>query len=131
MAKVTGVGGFFFKTSDTKETARWFSEVLELPTDSWGRMFPWREREDPEKKGYTVMGLHRTDSDYFGPSTHEYMINLRVDDLDAMLEKLRGQGVEIVKIFDPEPNGRFAHVKGPDGMVIELWQPIENDPYDS
>ncbi|APR77008.1 Glyoxalase family protein [Minicystis rosea] len=130
MAKVTGVGGFFFKTSDTAETARWFTDVLELPTETWGRTFPWRDREDPERKGYTVMGLHAQGSDYFGPSKREFMLNLRVDDLDAMLAQLRERGVEVVKVFDPEPNGRFAHVKGPDGMVLELWQPAEPDPFD-
>lgn len=56
------------------------------------------------------------------------MLNLRVDDLDAMLELLRGRGVQVVKVFDPEP--KFAHVKGPDGMVIELWEPAAVDPYD-
>ena len=123
MAKVTGMGGFFFKTADTKETARWFSEVLDLPTESWGHVFPSRDSEDPTKERYTVMGLHQTDSDYFGPSKREFMLNFSVDDLDGMLEKLRSQGVEIVKVFDPDPNGRFAHVKGPDGIVIELCQP--------
>lgn len=126
MAKVTGIGGVFIKTPDTKATARWFSEVLELPTESWGRMFPWRDHENPEKEGYTVLGLHATDSDYYGPSTREFMLNLQVDDLDGMLAKLRAQGVEIVKVFDPDPNGRFAHVKGPDGMVIELCQPADS-----
>lgn len=125
MAKVTGMGGFFIKTSDSAATARWFSEVLDLPTDTWGRVFPWRDHENPEKEAYTVLGLHATDSDYYGPSTHDYMLNLRVDDLDGMLEKLRGQGVEVVKLFDQDDNGRFAHVKGPDGMVIELWQPAD------
>ena len=26
-------------------------------------------------------------------------------------------------MFDPEPNGRFAHIAGPDGLKIELWEP--------
>jgi predicted enzyme related to lactoylglutathione lyase len=130
MAKVTGVGGFFFKT-DTAETARWFTETLELPTEKWGRSFKWRDRDDPDRKGYTVLGLHSRDSDYFGPSKQPFMLNLRVDDLDGMLEKLRGRGVTVIKVFDPEPNGRFAHVAGPDGITIELWEPKVDDPYDT
>ncbi len=130
VAKVTGVGGFFFKTPDKKATAKWLTDVLDLPTEEWGRVFPWRERAEPHAKGYTVLGLHAKDSDYFGPSTREFMLNLRVDDLDGMLALLAERGVELVKRFDPEPNGRFAHVKGPDGMVIELWEPADPDPYD-
>jgi len=130
MPKVTGVGGFFFKTRDRKAMASWFSDVLGVATEEWGRMFPWRDRAEPERKGYTVLGLHAADSTYFGPSTREFMLNLRVDDLEGMLAMLRDRGVEVVKRFDPEPNGRFAHVKGPDGMVIELWEPLADDPYD-
>jgi predicted enzyme related to lactoylglutathione lyase len=130
MPKVTGVGGFFFKTTDKLATARWFTDVLDVPTEAWGRAFLWRDRDDPTSKGYTVLGLHATDSDYFGPSTREFMLNFRVDDLAGMLTELRARGVEVVKEFDPEPNGRFAHVKGPDGMIIELWEPVVNDPYD-
>jgi predicted enzyme related to lactoylglutathione lyase len=120
MAKVTGVGGFFFKTSDKKATAAWLKDVLGIPAEEWGAMFP-------ETKGYTVLGLHAADTTYFGPSTREFMLNFRVDDLDGMLARLEGQGVQVVKRFDPDPNGRFAHVRGPDGMVIELWQPVAED----
>lgn len=132
MAKITGIGGVFFKT-DSEATARWFTEVLGVPTERWGCMFPWREREDPERTGYTVLGLHSHDSDYFDPSTKPFMINFRVDDLDGMLAMLRERGVTVVKVFDPEPNGRFAHVMGPEGVKFELWEPIAPpaaDPYD-
>jgi len=128
MAKITGLGGFFWKTSDPAATAKWFTDILDLPTDSWGRVFPWRAADQPDESGYTVMGLHATSSDYFKPSTREFMINLRVDDLDGMLEKLRARGVEIVKIHDPDSFGRFAHIVGPDGVTLELWQPPADAP---
>jgi hypothetical protein len=47
-----------------------------------------------------------------------------------MLAQLREQGVEITKVFDPEPNGKFAHVMAPGGIKIELWEPVSPDPYD-
>jgi catechol 2,3-dioxygenase-like lactoylglutathione lyase family enzyme len=131
MATITGLGGFFFRTADPESTARWFTDVLGLPTENWGRAFRWRERDEPERKGYTVMGLHGASSTYFEPSEREFMINLRVDDLDAVLADLRGRGVETIKLFDEEPNGRFAHVMGPDGIKLELWQPLADDPYDT
>lgn len=129
MAKVTGIGGVFFKT-DPDETRAWLADRLGLESEAWGKAFPWREREDPAKRGYTVLGLFARDSAYFGPSTRDFMVNLRVDDLDGMLASLKEKDVEILKVFDPEANGRFAHVRGPDGMVLELWQPSDPDPYD-
>jgi predicted enzyme related to lactoylglutathione lyase len=129
MARITGIGGLFFKT-DTATTAKWFTDVLGVPTESWGGVFPWRDREKPEVKGYTVLGLHARDSDYFDPSPLPFMLNLRVDDLDGMLATLRERGVEVIKVLDPEPNGRFAHIAGPGGIKIELWEPKADDPYD-
>jgi predicted enzyme related to lactoylglutathione lyase len=122
MAKITGLGGVFFKT-DRKATAKWLTEKLDLPTEEWGRMFPWRDDANPDAKGFTVLGLHAKESDYFGPSTQPFMLNFSVDDLEGMLGTLRSRGVEIIKEFPADENGRFAHVVGPDGITIELWQP--------
>ena len=126
MAKITGLGGFFFRTSDPEATARWFTDVLGVPTQKWGAMFPWGDGSGGD--GYTVMGLHGPSSSYFDPSTREFMLNLRVDDLDGMLAELRGRGVEVLKVMDPDPHGRFAHIMGPDGIKIELWQPAPEEP---
>jgi tetratricopeptide (TPR) repeat protein len=63
MAKVTGLGGMFIKTPDKAKTAEWVTNVVEVPTESWGRAFPWRDREAPDKKGSMVLGLHAIDSD--------------------------------------------------------------------
>ena len=130
MPKITGLGGFFFKTSDKTATAKWFTEKLDLPTEAWGRVFPWRDHEHPERKGMTVMGVHSTTSDYFDPSPHGFMLNFITDDLDGMLSLLRSRGVEVLKVTDPDPYGRFAHVMGPDGIKIELWEPVKEDPSD-
>lgn len=129
MPKITGVGGFFFKT-DGEATGAWFKEKLGLPMEAWGRVFPWLERETT-KKGYTVLGLHQKNSDYFTGSKRDFMLNLRVDDLDGLLEDLAKKGVTPVRTFPDEPNGKFAHIPGPDGITIELWQPADPDPYDS
>ena len=124
MAKITGLGGFFFRTADPEATARWFTDVLGVPTDSWGRMWPHEGGDG----GFTVMGLHGASSTYFEPSTRELMINLRVDDLDGMLADLRAKGVEVVKVIEGDAHGRFAHVMGPDGIKLELWQPAPDEP---
>ncbi len=129
MAKITGVGGFFFKSTDPAATGKWMAENLGMGMESWGQMFPWLERETG-KKGCTVLGLHSKTSEYFTGSTREFMFNLRVDDLDGMLAELAKKGITPVRSFPSEPNGKFAHVPGPDGITIELWQPADPDPYD-
>jgi predicted enzyme related to lactoylglutathione lyase len=130
MARVTGIGGVFFKARDKEATRKWLSDNLGLPTEEWGTVFNWRERDEPERKGQTVLGVFKPDSDHFDPSPHALMVNLRVDDMDAMLAQLREHGVEILKEFPVAPNGRFVHIMGPDGLKIELWEPVANDPYD-
>jgi lactoylglutathione lyase len=130
MGKVTGIGGIFFKASDQEGTLRWLQENLGIPAEDWGSMFKWRDRENPEAKGYTVLGVFKADSDYFDPSPQPFMVNFRVDDLDSVLDSLRSKGIEPVKVFPPEPNGWFAHVIGPDGVKFELWEPAADDPYD-
>ena len=130
MAKITGLGGVFFKTSDSAATAKWMTDNLGVAMESWGKSFPWLERGSG-KKGYTVLGLHGKSTDYFTGSEREFMLNLRVDDLDGVLAMLAEKGIKPVRTFADEPNGRFAHVPGPDGITLELWQPADPDPYDT
>jgi predicted enzyme related to lactoylglutathione lyase len=56
------------------------------------------------------------------------MLNFHVDDLEGLLSDLEAKGVTVIKRFDPDPNGRFAHIAGPNGITIELWQPATPDP---
>ena len=122
MAKITDFGDLFIKTPDRKRMAKWFSEVLDLPTEEWGRMF-----DAPPGDGGTVLGLHAADSDYFGPSQLPFMINLRVDDLDAMLASLRAAGCTVLDRYDETEQGKFGYVQDPEGAVVELWQPAVDD----
>ena len=59
----------------------------------------------------------------FGSGDRQWMINLRVRDLDAMVEQLRAGKIDVS--VDPEtyPNGRFARLHDPEGNPIELWEP--------
>jgi predicted enzyme related to lactoylglutathione lyase len=70
-----------------------------------------------------VFSPFAADTDYFAPSNQDFMFNLMVDDLDAMLARCKAEGVEPVKMFPDEFNGRFAHIMDPEGRKIELWQP--------
>ena len=53
------------------------------------------------------------------------MLNLRVDDLDAMLEALAASSIEVTTSpdWDMPGIGRFARIHDPEGNPIELWEP--------
>ncbi len=124
MAKVTGIGGVFFKsTGDHEALAAWYQKNLGITFESWGgAILKWPD-DHAEDKGLTVWHVAKKDSQWFAPSTSSFMINYRVDDMAGMLERLKANGVEIVKGPDREDNGVFAWVMDPDGNKVELWEP--------
>ena len=131
MAKVTGIGGVFFKCRDVEQSKAWYRDLLGMPmSDDYGAAYPFRDDEDPERRGYSVFGSFNARSRYFEPSDRGFMVNLRVDDLDGMLAKLRAAGAEIVGTVEEYDYGRFAWVLDPDGVKVELWEPGETLPPD-
>ncbi|HYJ31299.1 MAG TPA: VOC family protein [Allosphingosinicella sp.] len=120
MAKVTGLGGVFYKVADTARTAQWYKDVLGV-SGEWGIMFPWKA--DATGEAYSLLSPFKETSDYFAPSAAAFMINLRVDDLDAFLAELEGKGVEIIGRQDEE-YGKFAWILDCDGIKLELWQQL-------
>ena len=86
-------------------------------------VFEWRDRGDPSRVGSTVWSLFEKDTTYFGPGDPAFMLNYRVDDLDALLAKLNAEGVEIANERHQDENGRFAWITDPEGHRIELWEP--------
>jgi predicted enzyme related to lactoylglutathione lyase len=71
----------------------------------------------------TVWALFEKNSKYFEPSRAPFMLNYRVDDLDALFEALRAEGVEIDPKRENYDYGRFAWITDPEGNKIELWDP--------
>lgn len=124
MAKVTGIGGVFFKgTSDNAALAEWYRKHLGLQLEDWGgAILRWPD-DKADDHGVTVWSVAPKDSKWFSPSDSSFMINYRVDNLDEMLEQLRADGVEILKGPDSDFNGKFAWIMDPDNNKIELWEP--------
>jgi catechol 2,3-dioxygenase-like lactoylglutathione lyase family enzyme len=118
MASVTGLGGIFYKVADTERTKAWYQDNLGLGGE-WGIMFPWPAAggEDP----FSLLSAFKENTDYLAPSTEKFMINLRVDDLDAIVADLEAKGIEILGRQD-EDYGNFAWILDCDGIKIELWQ---------
>ncbi|MBF0679939.1 MAG: VOC family protein [Devosia sp.] len=113
MARVTGIGGIFFRSGDKDALVRWYETHLGI-TELW-----------QQDAGMTVFAPFRQESDYF-PEAKQWMINFRVDDLDAMLVRLREAGIAVEtrpEEWDTPETGRFARIHDPEGNQIELWEP--------
>ena len=119
--RVTGVGGVFFKAKDPKTLAAWYRDVLGLPVEAWGGAA--LRYDAPQHPPALAWSAFSAKSDYFAPSAGDFMVNYAVDDMEALVTKLRAKGVEILKRDDKDPNGRFAWLLDPEGNKIELWEP--------
>ena len=125
MAKVTGIGGVFFKSKgDGKALAAWYQKHLGMTPEAWGGVILKWPEDKANDGGLTVWHVAGSDSKWFSPSDSSFMINYRVDDLDALLAQLRADGVEIVGDPQSDDNGKFAWIMDPDGNKVELWQPM-------
>lgn len=119
--RITGVGGVFIKSRDPKALAAWYRDVLGLELQSWGGAI--LRYDAPGHPPVLTWNAFPATTDYFAPSSREVMINFAVDDLDAVVARLKEKGVAIIKRDDSDPFGRFAWILDPDGTKIELWQP--------
>lgn len=118
MARVTGLGGVFYKVADPAATKAWYLEMLGIGGE-WGATFRWAD--DGGADPCSVLSPFGPDSDYFSPSPVPFMINLRVDDLDAMIAQLEAKGVPVLGRQD-EDYGSFAWILDCDDVKVELWQ---------
>ena len=128
MARVTGVGGVFLRARDPKALAAWYGEHLGMELSAYGGVtFRWKD-EVPEGTGATAWSTFPADTSYFGPGSEGVpqaaMVNYRVDDLDALVEKLEAAGVWIDPKREDGEYGRFAWIKDLEGNRLELWQPV-------
>ncbi len=122
---VLGIGGVFFRAQDPDALNEWYRTHLYVgagcnadatgPVDAWS----WTTLGGP-----TVFAPFKADTDYF-PADKQFMLNLRVTGIDALLASLIDAGIEV--ITKPEWNdsqiGRVARIHDPEGNPIELWEP--------
>lgn len=128
MAKITGIGGVFFKSRNKgSELAAWYQKNLGLSLESWGgAILKWPD-DKAEDGGLTVWSAADSDTKWFSPSESSFMINYRVDNLDELLDQLKQSGVEIVSGPQSDENGKFAWIMDPDRNKVELWEPMIMD----
>ncbi|MGB8115982.1 MAG: VOC family protein [Candidatus Sulfotelmatobacter sp.] len=122
--RILGIGGVFFKSANRDQTREWYAKHLGLVDKGQGAMLPWREHDDPQKEHVTVWTVFPASTKYFDPSPAPFMINYIVDDMDALLDRLKQEGVKIDAKRMDESYGRFAWIYDSDGNKLELWQPL-------
>jgi len=127
MKHITGIGGIFFKANDPEKLGAWYKEHLGLEVEEYGGV-TFRDAEantgtTPQRQAYPVWSPFAADTDYFAPSDKPFMINFRVADLDALLAKLRGEGVTVDERSEKSEFGYFGWAMDPEGNRIELWEP--------
>ncbi|WP_224488694.1 VOC family protein [Robertkochia flava] len=122
--RVTGIGGIFFKAKDPAALLAWYKKHLGIATDEYGWGFKWQDDQLPAPM--TQLGVFGEDTDYFKPASGSWMINFRVEDLEALLPVLESEGVQLAGGPETYDYGKFAWIIDPEGNKIELWQPLND-----
>ena len=124
MARVTGIGGIFFKARDPQALREWYRKHLGVDVQEWGgAVFRWHDEKAPQPGGATAWNIFPATSDYFDPSKAPFMVNYRVADLAALLAALRAEGCAVDEKTDTSEFGKFGWVMDPEGNRVELWEP--------
>jgi len=121
--RVTGLGGFFFKSKDPDNIKDWYGKHLRLPIDAYGWTFWWKDKEG--KDCSTQWSPFKDDTNYFQPSEKEFMMNFRVENLHDLLATLKEEGVTVVGKVEEYDYGKFGWIIDPEGNKIELWEPVD------
>lgn len=122
---VLGIGGLFFRAHDPDALTAWYRDHLGVgagcAADGAGEADEWAW---VTAGGPVVFAPFKHDTDYFA-ADKAWMLNLRVTGLDALLDRLRAAGVEVITQpdWDQPGIGRFARIHDPEGNAIELWEP--------
>lgn len=122
-ARVTGIGGVFFKCKNPKELRKWYHDNLGLNVNDYGAVFEWHQGVDSTKKGFTQWSPFNEKTKYFEPSTKDFMINFRVQNMELLISELKSKNVQVVDSIETFDYGKFVHIMDNEGNKIELWEP--------
>lgn len=124
MKKVTGIGGVFFKCKDPQKMTEWYKKHLGFITNPYGATFEWYESPDSSAKAQTQWTPFEETTEYFEPSARDFMINYRVENMEALVEELKKEGVTILDKIETYDYGKFVHILDVEGNKVQLWEPI-------
>ncbi|MBI1266551.1 MAG: VOC family protein [Cryomorphaceae bacterium] len=123
--KVTGIGGIFFRSKDPLASRTWYAEHLGLAVNDYGSSFEFRNAHRPDEINYLSWCPFDENTDYFDPSKKEFMINYRVQNIEALVDQLKAKGVSVVDEITTYEYGKFVHLLDLEGNKIELWEPVD------
>ena len=121
--RVTGIGGIFFKCKEPAKFKQWYKTHLGIEANAYGARFNWREEADSTQKGYTLWTPFSEKTKYFEPTTQNFMINYRVENIEALVEELKKEGVTILDKIESYDYGKFVHIMDVEGNKVELFEP--------
>ncbi len=127
LKRVKAIGGIFFKSNNPDSLKTWYRKHLGFNTDDYGTNFKWYQGADSTKVGYTLWAPFSAKTKYFEPSAKDFMFNFIVDDLPALVEQLKVEGVTITDTIETYSYGKFVHIMDPEGNKIELWEPVDHE----
>lgn len=126
MRRVTGIGGIFFCAKDPEGLRAWYRDHLGIDVQPWGgAAFQWADAQGQPTKGTTIWSVGSGDGGVYAPGSAPFMVNYRVEDLDALLGALRAEGCTVLDKVERSEFGQFGWVIDPEGHKVELWQPPE------
>ncbi|MBK9284364.1 MAG: VOC family protein [Sphingobacteriaceae bacterium] len=123
--KITGIGGIFFKSKDVKTINNWYYKNLGLIPNDYGSLFEWKSTVS-NSVGYTQWSPFSYQTKYFLPSSNNFMVNYRVDNLQKLYENFKANGVIVLDSIEVFEYGKFLHILDCDSNKIELWEPVDS-----
>jgi len=118
MAAITGLGGAFLRVTDPDSLYAWYEKHLGLQRRDGCFSF-----EAAQQRANSVVAFFPRSSDYF-PTEQPAMLNLQVSDLDALLDRLAAEGINVDSRRERYEFGSFGWFTDPEGNRVELWQPV-------
>jgi catechol 2,3-dioxygenase-like lactoylglutathione lyase family enzyme len=122
--RATGIGGIFFKSKDPAALRAWYSKHLGMPVNQYGAVFEYGDA-DADGRGFLQWSPFNERTKYFLPSPKDFMINYRVVHLEALMERMRADGVVFTDSIERYDYGSFVHALDPDSNKLEFWEPVD------
>ena len=123
--RVTGIGGIFFKSKDQPRLMEWYNKHLGINVSESVHKFKWIDYDERQKLCTSFFSILKDSTKYFEPSQKEFMINFRVANIEALLNDLKKEGVQLTGEFEKHSYGIFAWIMDPEGNKVELWQSVD------
>ena len=114
------MAGYRSQLKYPKKVTEWYQKHPGLNTNPYGATFEWFKGADSTQKADTQCTPFPETLNYFEPSTKDFMINYRVENLEALVEELTKEGVTMLDKIETYDYGKFIHILDAEGNKIKL-----------